>query len=130
MSDRDWRDLTDGELDAEIENTAPEIPPEGVVERVSPCGRALARGLTGISLVILNLNFLGLNYILPAIGAVLSILGFRILRRENRWFAALYVITLVQSVYLFCLLMLNATVYCGRFGAMPVLQAMGWVSAV
>ena len=130
MSDRDWRDLTDRELDAEIENTAPEIPPEGVVESVSPCGRALARGLTGISLVILNLNFLGLNYILPAIGAVLSILGFRVLRRENRWFAALYVITLVQSVYLFCLLMLNATVYCGRFGAMPVSQAMGWVSAV
>ena len=43
------------------------------------------RILFGMALCAITLNFLCLNYILPAVGTVLLLLGFRTLRRENRW---------------------------------------------
>lgn len=44
--------------------------------------------LWGSALCTVTLQVSGLQYILPTVGLVLLLLGFRALRRENRWFCA------------------------------------------
>ncbi|HIR25948.1 MAG TPA: hypothetical protein IAB34_10685, partial [Candidatus Egerieimonas faecigallinarum] len=50
--------------------------------------------LLGMALGALTLNFWGLDYILPTVGAVLSFLGFRRLRGENLWFTGCYILAI------------------------------------
>ena len=61
-----------------------------------------------MALCTLTLNFWGLNYILPTVGMVLSLLGFRALRRENGCFTACFVLTLLRCVRFFPTIVLNA----------------------
>jgi len=88
MSDRRWLDLPEGELEAILSDSLPETPPAGVVQAVTPWRQAMHRVLLGTALTCVTLNFWWLNYLLPFAGAVLSLLGFRALRLENRWFRA------------------------------------------
>ena len=83
------------------------LPPDEVVEKVNPF-RAVNRVLIGMALCTLTLNFCGLNYILPTVGMVLSLLGFRALRRENGCFTACFVLTLLRCVQFFPTIVLNA----------------------
>ena len=84
------------------------LPPDEVVEKVNPFRRAVNRVLFGMALCTLTLNFWGLNYILPTVGMVLSLLGFRALRRENGCFTACFVLTLLRCVQFFPTIVLNA----------------------
>ena len=84
------------------------LPPDEVVEKVNPFRRAVNRVLIGMALCTLTLNFWGLNYILPTVGMVLSLLGFRALRRENGCFTACFVLTLLRCVQFFPTIVLNA----------------------
>ena len=84
------------------------LPPDEVVEKVNPFRRAVNRVLFGMALCTLTLNFWGLNYILPTVGMVLSLLGFRALRRENGCFTACFVLTLLRGVQFFPTIVLNA----------------------
>lgn len=43
----------------------------------------MGRVLAGTALIALGTNLWGLNYLLPGIGLVLMLLGFRLLRREE-----------------------------------------------
>lgn len=61
-------------------------PPERILREITPWRRAMSRILQGLVLENITLDFLGLNYILPAVGHVLILLGLRALRRENRAF--------------------------------------------
>lgn len=110
MSKPEWSWLDEEEFDAMLERSLPEQPPEDVAAGVTPWKRAMNRVLAGMALCTITLNFLGLDYILPAIGMVLSLLGFRALRRENRWFRACFAITVVRSAWFFPLLALNTTI--------------------
>ena len=101
MCDPERKFLNDEEFAAMLQSGLPELPPEDIVQEVTPWHKAIYRALIGIAFNTFTLNFLGLNYILPAIASILSLLGFRSLRRENRWFRACYRITLVRSLYLF-----------------------------
>ena len=87
----------------------PELPPEDIVADVSPWKKAMNRTLTGLALCTVTLNFWCLNYILPAIGMVLSLLGFRTLQQENRWLRACFILTAIRAAYFFPLLILNTT---------------------
>ena len=58
------------------------LPPSGV--EVNPWQEAMCLVLWGLGLTTLTLHFLYLDIILPAVGAILMVLGFRTLRRENR----------------------------------------------
>lgn len=63
------------------------LPPPADGE-ITPWRTAMDRILWGMGLTTITLNFLWLDVLLPAIGAVLLVLGFRTLRRENaplRW---------------------------------------------
>lgn len=124
MSDRKWESMSEDEFDVMLENSLPDLPPEDVVGNVTPWRRAISWVLTGLGLTTVTLNFLYLDFLLPAIGMVLLLLGFRALRRENRWFAACYGITILRSVYLFANLILNSTILQEQIRATPQAEVL------
>ena len=99
------------DFDTILESTVSDLPPEDIVSEVTPWKKSMHRVLIGLALSSLTLNFWCLNYILPVIGYVLMLLGYRTLRRENAPFKACYAITLIRSAYYFPMLILNATIY-------------------
>lgn len=111
MSERDWELMKDAELDLALKNSIPELPPDDIVMEVTPWRKAMNRSLAGLALTTIMLNFLGLNYILPAVGVIMMLLGFRALRGENCWFKGCWIISSVRAVCIFASLILNATIY-------------------
>ena len=103
--------MNERDFDSMLESTMSELPPEDIVSEVTPWKKSMHRVLIGLAMSSLTLNFWCLNYILPAIGFILMLLGFRTLHRENTPFKACYAITLIRSVYYFPMLILNATIY-------------------
>ena len=61
-------------------------------------------------LTTITLNFYGLNYLLPLIGMVLSLLGLRTLRRENRWLKSCFHLAILRIGMLMVQLLLNTTI--------------------
>lgn len=110
MCDRPWETMTDADFEAMLAQSVPDTPPEEIVAEVTPWRRAMNRILFGMALCAITLNFLCLNYILPAIGTVLLLLGFRTLRRENRWLGGCFAITVIRAAYFFATLILNTTI--------------------
>lgn len=110
MCDRPWETMTDADFEAMLARSVPDVPPEEIVAEVTPWRRAMNRILFGMALCAITLNFLCLNYILPAVGTVLLLLGFRTLRRENRWLGGCFAVTVVRAAYFFMTLILNTTI--------------------
>lgn len=69
------------------------LPPP---EKINPWQMAMTQVLWGFGLSTITLNFLYLDYILPALGAVLLVLGFRTLRRENRPLRWCYILSIAK----------------------------------
>ena len=111
MNDRDWSSMSEKEFDTLLEGSVAETPPEDIVAEITPWKKAMNRVLAGMALCAITLNFLCLNYILPAVGIVLQLLGFRALRRENRWFNACFAVTIIRAAYFFPTLVLNTTIF-------------------
>lgn len=124
MSDRDWHSMDEREFETMLENSVPELPPDDVVTEVTPWKKATNRVLAGMALCAITLNFLCLDYILPAIGMVLALLGFRALRRENGWFRACFLMAAVRAAYCFAVLVLNAFIARSAVLALPVFSAL------
>ena len=80
--------------------------------------------LLGMALGALTLNFWGLDYILPTVGAVLSFLGFRRLRGENLWFTGCYILAILRLVYIFGFLIANTTILLSLLQGSPILSAL------
>lgn len=80
----------------------------------------MGRVLAGTALTALGTNLWGLNYLLPGIGLVLMLLGFRLLRRENRWFRCCFLLTGMQLAYCAFQLILQATPYQAAYAASTV----------
>lgn len=110
MCDRPWETMTDADFEAMLARSVPDTPPEEIVADVTPWRHAMNRILFGMALCAITLNFLCLNYILPAVGTVLLLLGFRTLRRENRWLGSCFAVTVIRAVYFFATLVLNTTI--------------------
>lgn len=110
MSEHEWESMDERDFETVLGDSIPELAPEDIIGEVTPWRKAMNRVLTGMALCAVTLNFLCLDYILPAAGMVLSLLGFRSLRRENRWFWVCYLITVVRAAYFFPMLILNTTV--------------------
>lgn len=110
MCNRPWETMTDADFEAMLARSVPDVPPEEIVAEVTPWRRAMNRILFGMALCAITLNFLCLNYILPAVGTVLLLLGFRALRQENRWLGGCFAITVVRAAYFFMTLILNTTI--------------------
>lgn len=97
MNDRRFDQEPGWELEQLLSDGLSAPPAEDVLREVTPWRRGMNRILTGLVLKTLTLNFLGLDYVLPAIGQVLVLLGLRALRRENRAFQAWWYSLLVQT---------------------------------
>ncbi|OUO42282.1 hypothetical protein [Flavonifractor sp. An306] len=111
MGDQGWNRMGGDDFDALLESSLTGLPPKDVVKRVTPWKRAMRWLLAGMALTTLTLNVLNLHLLLPAIGMVLLLLGFRALRRENRWFGACYAVTVLRTAYVCADLVLNTTIW-------------------
>lgn len=120
MNNREWESRNEKDFETMLESSISGFPPEDVVAGVTPWKKAMNRALIGMALYVLTLNFWCLNYILPAIGMVLSLLGFRTLRCENKWFRNCFIITVIQSAFGFSMLVLNTTIIQSTIFTFPV----------
>lgn len=82
MPKEDWGFLNEKAFEAALQASVPERLPDKVAA-VTPWKRAMGRVLAGTALTALGTNLWGLNYLLPGIGLVLMLLGFRLLRPEG-----------------------------------------------
>lgn len=130
MRDRPWETMTDADFEAMLARSVPDVPPEEIVADVTPWRRAMERVLFGLALCMVTLNFWCLNYILPAIGTVLLLLGFRTLRWENRWLGGCFAVTVIRAVYFFATLVLNTTILQSAVFTPAVTTALTAVNAV
>lgn len=130
MCDRPWETMTDADFEAMLAQSVPDTPPEEIVAEVTPWRRAMNRILFGMALCAVTLNFWCLNYILPAIGTVLLLLGFRTLRRENRWLGGCFAVTVIRTVYFFATLVLNTTILQSAVFTPAVTAALTVINAV
>lgn len=110
MSNHEWEYMNEKDFETMLEKSVLDFPPDDVVEDVTPWRKAMSRVLIGMALCAITLNVLCLKYILPAVGMVLSLLGFRSLRRENKWFRNCFIITVIRAAYFFPMLILNTTI--------------------
>ena len=126
MREKDFIPLDDVEFEDFLSENISDLPPEDETARsVNPWRRGIRAALAGMALNSVTLNFWGLDYILPTVGVLLMLLGFRGLRRVNRWFAACYWVTVVQTALTIFNLSLNATIWRESFYAgdwMPLLN--------
>ena len=109
MDDR--TQITDQELASVLQNCMDPYPPDEITHSVTPFRQALNRVLIGFALCAITLDFWNLNYLLPLVGVFLALLGFRTLRRENKWFRACWILSVLRSIYCLTPIVLNATVY-------------------
>ena len=87
-------------FDALLTESADTLPPPA---DVSPWRSAMSCVVWGIALKTLTLQLLYLHYILPTLGCILLVLGFRTLRRENsalRWAYGLSIAAAVMRLSL------------------------------
>ena len=111
MSEQKKSFMDEQDFDALLSRRLPELPPEDIVARTVPGKKALNRILIGYFLSTFTINGLGLNLILPVIGQILMLLGFRALQHENRWFSACYVFAVLQAFLRFGKLILDTTIF-------------------
>lgn len=83
----------------EIDNETEAISGEGESGHNNPWRGPILFITWGFTLISFTLNFLFLQYILPTIGAVFMYLGFRSLRRSNRWFFAAWIIAAMKLIW-------------------------------
>ncbi len=98
------------DFDTMLQRSLADLPPEDIVAQTVPGKTALNRILLGYFLYTVTIGFIGLDYILPAIGQILVLLGFRALQHENRWFGFCYILEVFHAIYLFTKLILNTTI--------------------
>lgn len=120
MRDSERTPLGEDEFDALLKSSLPDLPPQQVVDQVTPWKQAMTRVLIGVGLTTITLNFWWLNYLLPAVGMALMLLGFRALRRENRWLSLCFGITVFRAVYLYAGLVLGSTIWSGKLLPAPL----------
>ena len=128
MTDRNRRNLPDSDFDRILKASAADIPPADVIRGVTPHRTAVNRIITGLVLTTFTLNIVGLNYIGPAIGAILLAAGFRIIRRGNGFFKAGYALSLLNITLMAALLTVNATIYASDFNGSSASTAYGAIS--
>ena len=100
------RDEFDRMIAQEIAGT---VPSQGVVEEVNPWREPIGRIAWGLALTGITLNFLYLDYLLPAVGVVLQYLGFRALRRNGVEFRLAWLLSIVRLIWVGAFLVLSVT---------------------
>lgn len=89
------------DFDRALTESLAELPPEEAVQAVTPWREAMHRIVLGLCLTCFTLNFLYLQYLLPAVGAAELYLGFRSLRRVNHWFHFAWILSCCKAVFVY-----------------------------
>ena len=79
-----------------IEQLSYVVPPEDEIQKTNPWSKPIGNIIWGFILTTLHLNFLYLQYILPTIGVTLIFLGFRSLRKENKYFRIAWMLSVLK----------------------------------
>lgn len=104
--------MDDREFDRIIEEELTTLSlPDRETEEITPWRRSMERIVSGLVMTTCTLNFLSLDYLLPAVGVVLLWLGFRTLRKENRYFTVCWIVSLYGVASKFAELVGKATVW-------------------
>ena len=111
MTDKQITQLNEQEFDLYLEDIIDNPPSADLTNDFKPWRKAMNRILWGTGLTTLTLNFWNLNIIMPAIGLILLILGYRALRNENKWFKTAYVISWIRIIWWLIAFTINVTVY-------------------
>lgn len=111
-------------FDSMLTNSAAELPPDDIVMKITPWQKGMNRILIGLSMQIFTLNFWKLEYTLPLIGIILSLLGIQTLRRENGWFKGFQIITFIRTAYCLLGFIINATIFQSRIYETPIFQVL------
>jgi len=119
--------MKENEFDDLLKDCMEELPPSDIVVGVTPWKQAMNRILWGLALTTITFQFYCLDYILPAVGMLLMLLGFRALRKENVWFKVSWTVILVRCVYFFGNLILNTTIYRNEIQAFSMVQIVSVV---
>lgn len=127
MHSHEFYSMNEQEFDALLENALPPQPPDDIVKETTPWRLAIDHILIGLALTNITLNFLGLSYLLPAIGHLQLLRGWRALRQENGWFRVGWYLTIPQALLFFFILVLNATVYQECFFTLSFIP---WLTAI
>ena len=106
--------MTDKEFDLYLEETMDCPPPAELSDEFTPWRRAMSRILWGTGWTTLTLHFLYLDVILPAVGWMMQLLGYRALRKENKWFRLGYVLSWIRLIWWLAAFAVRATVYAGE----------------
>lgn len=102
---RQWDDF-----DCSLVGSLSELPPpEEALNGVTPWREAMDHIVAGLCLTCFTLRFLGLQYLLPAVGTMELYLGFRSLRTANQWFRFSWYISAIKGIFLYAFLLLAAT---------------------
>ena len=104
--------MDDREFDRVLEEELTQLPlPDQAAEKINPWKQAMSQVVAGVILTTCTLNVWNLEQLMPAVGTLLLWLGFRALRKENGWFTLCWLISVLQALRLFVVLVLNATVW-------------------
>ena len=102
--------MDDREFDLMLEEELELLPlPDQEVAAVNPWEKAMGQIVWGLALTTITINHWYLNYLLPAVGMMLLLLGHRTLRQENKWFAWAWYLTAAESARMFITYTLQAT---------------------
>ena len=122
MTDKQFDQLSEQEFDLYLEDIIDTPPSADLTTEFTPWRRAMNRILWGTGLTTLTLNFWNLNVILPAIGVVLLLLGYRALRDENRWFKLGYYLSILRCIWWLTAFGVNMTIFSADSNAQAILK--------
>lgn len=118
--------MTDREFDSYLEDIMDTPPPEELSGEFTPWRAAMNRILWGTVWTTLTFRFWNLDVILPAVGWIMLLLGYRALRRENIWFRLGYGISCFRLCFWLLNFALNATIFAGEPALAPWRTAAGY----
>lgn len=101
----------DFENDAELSALVSAIPPtDRITKSISPWRNATRQMLIGFALMAVVPQIFPLNLIFPIAGPILALLGFRSLRKENKWFFLGYILSSIALGFEAVSLFLNSSI--------------------
>ena len=107
MNENSFDFLSDREIS---EMLTPFPPPDNVTKTVSPWRKATRQMLIGFALMAVVPQIFPLNLIFSVAGPILALLGFRSLRKENKWFFLGYVLSSIALGFEAVSLFLNSSI--------------------
>lgn len=118
--------MTDKEFDRFLEDTIDAPPPVDLADEFTPWRSAMNRILWGTVWTTITLNFWYLDVILTATGHIMQLLGFRAMRRENRWFRLGYGLCWLRCIWWILNFGVNCTIYSGTPEIERILSAAAY----